>query len=63
MIFCECYVGCFCQVPSSPYVKMSYLTSKDENASEHKLERKRYDVLATCENIIYIDIGYKLATS
>ena len=30
---CEYLFGCFCQVPSSPYLKMSYFTSKDENSS------------------------------
>ena len=50
----------FCEVPS-PYLKMSYFTSKDENSSQHKLERKRHDILTPSEKIIYIDIGYKSA--
>ena len=64
----RCYVEyhfkCFCQVPSSPFLKMSYIsapkTPKYENPSEHKLERKRYDIWFR-ENTIYIDIGYKSA--
>ena len=39
---------------------MSYITSKDENSSHHKLERKRYDILMVSKKMIYIDIGYKL---
>ena len=43
---------------------MSYIspskTTKDENPSEHKLERKRYDTWFH-EKMIYIDIGYKTA--
>ena len=46
---------------SSRYLKMSYFTSKDENSSQHKLERKRHDILTPSEKIIYIDIGYKSA--
>ena len=38
---------------------MSYFTSKDEISSQHKLEKKRYDVLMAIEKMIYIDIGYK----
>ena len=61
----RCYVKyhsrCFCQVPSSSFLKMSYIsppkTPKDENPSEHKLERKRYDIWFR-ENMIYIDIWY-----
>ena len=30
---CEYQLGDFCQVPSSPYLKMSNFTSKDENSS------------------------------
>ena len=30
----------FCQVPSSPYLKMSYFIPKDENASQHKTGEK-----------------------
>ena len=51
----------FCQVPSSPYLKMSYLTSKEENSSHHKLKRKRYDLLTASQKMTYIDIGYKSA--
>ena len=31
ILCCEYYAGCFCQDPSSPYLKMSYFTFKDEN--------------------------------
>ena len=31
----------FCQVPSSLFINLSYLTSKDENSSWQLLERKR----------------------
>ena len=47
------------QVPSSPFLKMSYFTSKDETPAAVKLERKRYDTLHQ-RNMIYIDIGYTL---
>ena len=30
ILCCEYYSRCFCQVPSSPFPKMSYFTSKDE---------------------------------
>ena len=30
---CEYQLTALCQVPSSPYLKMSYFTSKDENSS------------------------------
>ena len=33
-------------------------TPKGENSSEHKLERKRYDIRFR-EKMIYIDSGYK----
>ena len=47
ILCCEYLSGCFCQVPSSPYPKMSYFTFKDENSSlEHTGEKaKRYNVL------------------
>ena len=40
---------------------MSYFTFKDKNSGEHELEGTWYDILAPCEKMIYIDIGYKLA--
>ena len=57
-----CYVQyhsrCFCQIPSSTFLKMSYIfspkTPKDGNSSEHKLERKRHDIWF--RKNIYIDI-------
>ena len=56
--------GCFCQVPSSQCFCqvpsfMSYFTSKDENSSQHKLERNRCDILTASKKMICIDIGYK----
>ena len=59
ILCCEYSTGCFYQFPSSPYLKKSYFTSKDENFSENELERKRYDLLGTYQKMIYIDIGYK----
>ena len=61
ILCCEYLFGCFCQVALSPYLKMSYFTSKDENSSHHNLERKRYDILIASEKMIYLDIGYKSA--
>ena len=62
--YVEYYPRSFSQVPSSPFLKMSYIsppkTPKSENSSEQKLERKRYDIWFR-ENMIYIDIGYKSA--
>ena len=46
-------VTALCQVPSSPYLKMSYFTSKDENSSPTLLERKRYDIMCTDKDDIY----------
>ena len=37
-----------------------YITFKDENPSEHKLERKQCDIWFR-KKIIYIDIGHKSA--
>ena len=59
--------GCFCQVPSSQCFCqvpsfMSYFTSKDENSSQHKLERNRCDILTASKKMICIDIGYKLVS-
>ena len=62
ILCCEYLSGCFCQVPLSPRLKMSYVTSNDENSSHHKLEKKRYDILMVSEKTIYIDIGYKLGS-
>ena len=36
------------------------ITSKDEDSSEHKLEKKRYDIWFR-KKMIYIDIGHKSA--
>ena len=48
---------CFCQVPLSLFLKISYI----ETPARRQLDRKRHDILATCEKIICIDIGYKSA--
>ena len=37
-----------------------YITSNDENSSEHKLERKQCDIWFR-KKIIYFDLGYKSA--
>ena len=62
--YVEYHSWCFCQVPSSPFLKMSYIsppkTPKDETCSKHKLERKPYDIWF-CKKMIYIEIGYKSA--
>ena len=62
----RCYVvsiipGASCQVPSFPFLKLSYFKSKDETPARRKLERKRYDTWFL-EKMIYIDVGYKSAT-
>ena len=62
ILCCKYYVRCFCPVSSSPYLKMSYFTSRDENSSEHKLERKRYDILYRPRDI-YMNIGHKSAAN
>ena len=33
MLCCEYHSRCFCQVPSSTYLKMSYVTSKDKTSA------------------------------
>ena len=38
-------------IPSSPYLKMSYFTSKDENSSPYLLERKRYDKMCSTKRL------------
>ena len=61
ILCCEYELGAFCQVPLSPYLEMSYLTSKDKNSCPQLTGEKTiwYDVLR--EKMIYIDIGYKSA--
>ena len=58
-----CWVSFQVLLPSS-FISVSknviYITSKDKNSSEHKLERKQYDIWFR-KKIIYIDIGYKSA--
>ena len=55
---CEYYIGCFCEVLSSPFLKMSYFTSTDEPPAVDKLGKKQYDILHQ-QKVIYIDIGYR----
>ena len=51
----------FCQVPSSPFPNLSYLTSKDENSSRQFTGEKTIWYNVPHEKVIYIDIGYKSA--
>ena len=60
IICCEYHSRGFCQVPSYPFLNMSYFTSKDEIPARRKLEAKRHDTWLR-EKMIYIDIGYKAA--
>ena len=41
------------QVPSSPYLKMFYFTSKDEKSSPTLMERTRYDIMCADKDDIY----------
>ena len=52
----------FCQVPSSPYLKMSYFTFKDENSSPLHTGEKTIWYIGVSKKIIYVDVGYKSAT-
>ena len=45
MLCCEYHSRFFCQVPSSPFLKMSHFSSKDKTPAHWQLERKRYDIL------------------
>ena len=60
MSCCEYYSRCSCQVPSFPFLNMSYFTSEGETPACQKLKRKRYDI-RFCKKMIYIDTGYKSA--
>ena len=53
------FSGCFCQVPSSLSLNLSYFTSKDENSSRSRTGEKTIWYNVPYEKI-YIDIGYKL---
>ena len=54
ILCCEYLSGCFCQVLSSLFPNLSYFTSKNVTpARRKKLERKRYDILCSCEKMIY----------
>ena len=57
ILCCEYLSGCYCQVPSSLYLKMLYFSSKDD-----QLERKRYDRILARKKMRYIDIGYTSVT-
>ena len=54
--------GCFCQVPSSLSLNLSYFASKDENSSRSLTGEKMIWYNAFRKKMIYIDIGYKSAT-
>ena len=49
--------------PSARYPRHTWGAQINENSSEHELERKRYDILATCEKMTYTDIRCKSAAS
>ena len=55
------FVDWLCQVLSSPCLKMSYFTSKDENSSRPPTGEKTIWYNALREKMIFIDIGYKSA--
>ena len=40
ILCCEYHSRCFCQVPSSPFLKMSYFTSKDETLARRETGEK-----------------------
>ena len=50
---CEHYGGCFCQVPSSQYLNLSYFTSKDENSRPLLTGEKTNDIMSQYEKMIY----------
>ena len=54
-------VDCVIQVPSSPFLKMPYFTSKDENSSRSLTGEKTIWYKLLHEKMIYIDTGYKSA--
>ena len=55
MLCCEYHSRCFWQVPSSPFLKMSYFTSKDETPAHRQTGEKQYDIFGSRKR--YIDIG------
>ena len=61
ILCCEYQLTALCQVPSSPYLKMSYFTSKDENSSRSISGEKTIWYNTLCEKMIYIDIENKSA--
>ena len=60
MLCCEYHSRCFCQVPLSPYLKISYFTSKDETPARPQTGEKRCDIYGS--DIYDIDIGYNSAS-
>ena len=54
MLCCEYHSRCFCQVHSSPYLKMSYFTSsKDKTPPRRETGEKRYDIFGSWKYNIY----------
>ena len=60
MLCCEDHSRRFSQVPSSPFLNMSYFTSEDKTPARRKLERKRYGIWLH-EKMIYINVGHNSA--
>ena len=61
ILCCEYQMTALCQVRSSPYLKMSYFTSKDENSNRSITGENTIWYNTLREKIIYIDIGNKSA--
>ena len=59
ILFYEYFFRCFCQVHSSPFLKLPYFTSKDKTQQSNTLKRKWYDIFVH-ENMIYIYIRCNL---
>ena len=53
MLSSEYHPRCFCQVPSSSFVNVSYFTSEDNTPACRKLERKRYYIWLSWKGNIY----------
>ena len=56
MLCCEYHSRCFWQVPSSPFLKISYFTSKDETPAHRQTGEKQNDIFGSRKRW-YIDIG------
>ena len=53
------YSQCFCQIPLSPFLKMSYITSKDETPASWKTEEKTIWYIAPAKRwYIQLTPGY-----